>query len=155
MARLAPLRVGARLAYEELARACGMALALPLLDRDVVELVLAIPPQWMLSPDFDKAFLRRALAGRVPDAARLAPKDTRLDELLAPDMLVAPATRDALADPLVRARLRDWVRWPVVEHLLDDVKAGFRPGLRQLWQLHCLIGFARWYRRASRDHGVD
>ncbi|HEY8091193.1 MAG TPA: asparagine synthase-related protein [Polyangiaceae bacterium] len=149
-----PLRVGARLAYEGLAGACGLDYAAPLVDRDVIELALAIPPRWMLSPEYDKAFLRRALEGRVPDDVRLRPKDVRLDDELAPELLVAPSTRDLLADARVRERLREWVRFQAVERLLDDVRAGYRPPLLLQWHLHCLIAFAYWYRRASREHGV-
>jgi hypothetical protein len=149
------VRVGARLGYERLTRACGLEVAHPLVDRDVLELVMAIPPRWMLSPDYDKAFLRRALEGLAPEPVRLRPKDTHQDEVLAPEILQASSTRDLLADARVRARLGEWVRFPVVEGLLDDVRAGYRPPPGQLWQLHCLVGFAHWYRRASREYGVD
>ena len=116
---------------------------------------MAIPPRWMQSPDFDKAFLRRALEGRAPDAVRMRPKDARLDVELEPELLLAPWTRDLLADTVVRQRLREWVRFQTVERILDDVVRGYRPPLRQLWQLHCLVAFAQWYRRASREYGVD
>jgi asparagine synthetase B (glutamine-hydrolysing) len=149
------LRIGTRLAHEDLARARGVEIASPIVDRDVIELVLAIPPRWMLSRDFDKAFLRRALRGRVSDVVRMRPKDAQLDEVLETEILVAPWTRDLLADTSVRQRLREWVRFPTVERTLDEAARGYRPPLRQLWQLHCLIGFAQWYRRAAREYGVD
>jgi asparagine synthase (glutamine-hydrolysing) len=149
-----PFRIGPRLAYEGLARAIGVEIALPMVDRDVIELVLAIPPRWMQSPDLDKAFLRRALRGRVPEAVRLLPKDARLDRELEPELLVAPWSRDVLADAAVRKRLGEWVRFPTVERILDDAARGNRPTLRQIWQLQCLIAFAQWYRRASREYGV-
>jgi asparagine synthetase B (glutamine-hydrolysing) len=150
-----PLRIGARLAYEGLARECGVEIAMPMIDREIIELVLAIPPRWMLSPDFDKAFLRRALRGRVADDVRMRPKDARLDRELEPELLLAPSTRDLLADARVRERLREWVRFQTVERILDDVAGGYRPPPRQLWQLQCLVAFAQWYRRASREYGVD
>jgi asparagine synthase (glutamine-hydrolysing) len=150
-----PLHIGARQAYEDLARACGVEIAMPMIDREVIELVLAIPPRWMQSPDFDKAFLRRALRGRVPEAVRLLPKDPRLDRELEPELLLAPRTRQLLADPGVRHRLAEWVRFPIVERILDDAARGTSPMPRQIWQLQGLVAFAQWYRRASREYGVD
>jgi hypothetical protein len=149
-----PWRSGARCAYEDLARACGVELAAPMIDRGVLEVALGVSPRWLLAPGLDKAFLRRALTGRVPDAVRLRPKDSRLDRQLEPELLRAPWTRDLLADARVRERLREWVRFPVVDRVLDDAARGLPLLPRQVGQLQSLVAFAQWYRRASREHGV-
>jgi len=150
-----PWRLGVRCAYEDLARACGVELAMPLTDRGVIELALGVPPRWMLAAGMDKAFLRRSLEGHVPDPVRLRPKDSRLDREIEPEMLAAPWTREVLADARVRDRLREWVRFPVVERLLDEAGRGGRLPQRQVWQLQSLVAFAQWYRRASREYGVE
>jgi hypothetical protein len=150
-----PVFMGARVTQERYARALGLEVAAPLVDREVIERVLGIPTRWLFSLAYDKAFLREALQGRIPDAVRLRPKDTRLDEALEPAVLLAPATRRVLADANVRKRLSDWVRFDEVERLLRAFEIGPRPPYRQFWQLTCLIGFAEWYGRASREYGVD
>ena len=63
---------------------CPIEVRYPFLDLRVVEYLLAIPPfPWF----FEKAVLRKAMAGRVPEAIRLRPKtpyagDPLLEELL-------------------------------------------------------------------------
>jgi asparagine synthase (glutamine-hydrolysing) len=150
-----PVFMGARVTHERTARSLGLETAAPLVDREVIERVLGIPSPLLLSLAYDKAFLREALQGRIPDAVRLRPKDASLDEALEPGVLLAPTTRKLLADANVRRRLRDWVRFDEVERLLRDLESGPKLPLRAIWQLCCLVGFAEWYGRASREYGVD
>jgi hypothetical protein len=39
--------------------------------------------------------------------------------------------------------------------MLDGLAAGRSLGVAALWQLECVVSFAEWYARASREHGVD
>jgi len=150
-----PIFLGARIAHERTFAAFGLQVAAPLVDRGLIEFVLSIPARFMISPQFDKAFLRRALEGRVSEPFRLRPKDLRLVLDMAPDVLLTEATRRVLADVRVRRRLAQWVRFDVVEELIERLRRGYRPSLRVLWPLECLVAFAQWYARAASEYGVD
>jgi hypothetical protein len=58
-------------------------------------------------------------------------------------------------DPSIRNRLAGLVRFERIDGMLDTLAAGAELGPAALWQLECLVGFAEWYARISREYGVD
>ena len=55
----------------------------PLLDLDLVELVLGLPPELAFDRRFNRPLLRQAVDGLVPDDVRLRPYKSRFDPVLA------------------------------------------------------------------------
>jgi len=149
-----PVTIGVRSTHRHLASAHGMTLISPFLDRRVVELVLGIPAQWILSDRY-KGFLADAEVGRVPEDVRTRAKDDRLATLFQRKVLTSRSVRKALDDPRVRDRLGDWVRFDRVHGLLDAIGSGYDPSDVTFWiQIQGVIGFAYWYARASREYGI-
>jgi asparagine synthase (glutamine-hydrolysing) len=149
-----PVMVAARKSLVDIAAQRGLSLASPLLDRSVVEFILGIPPESLLTPIY-KGALREAAVGRLPDEVRAREKDIGLIMRLNRAIFASPAARRALRDPLVRDRLADWVRFDRVEGVLDAIATGYDPGDGAFWrQIESLVAFAYWYRRAYREHGV-
>jgi asparagine synthase (glutamine-hydrolysing) len=151
----APIVVGAALSRRHLAAGLGLELEWPMLDRAVLEVVLGLHAAGALHGAPAKPFLQEALAGIVPDKVRLLSKDIGLYRALIPRVLASPRSRQALRDPRVRTRLADLVRFERIDAMLDGLEAGRRLGMATLWQLECVVSFAEWYARASREHGVD
>jgi asparagine synthase (glutamine-hydrolysing) len=65
-----PSLVVGRERYDRTAAAIAMEPRDPLLDRRVVDICLALPGEHKLSGGWPKVILRKAMAGRLPDAAR-------------------------------------------------------------------------------------
>jgi asparagine synthetase B (glutamine-hydrolysing) len=151
----APMVVGAALSRRHLAAGFGLDLEWPMLERGVLELVLGLQEAGAIHGAPEKQFLQVALAGLVPDEVRLRSKDIGLYKAFIPRVLTSPRARQAVRDARVRARLADWVRFERIEAMLDGLAAGRPLGAAALWQLECVVGFAEWYARASREHGVD
>jgi len=151
----APIIVGAQLSRRHLAEGFGLDLEWPMLDRGVLELVLGLHAAGAIHGGPERRFLRDALAGMVPDEVRRRPKSVVFYKALIHRLLTSSRSREALRDVRVRARLADLVRFDRVEAMLDGLAAGGSPGVGALWQLECLVGFAGWYARASREHGVN
>jgi asparagine synthase (glutamine-hydrolysing) len=151
----APTFVGAGLSRRHLAAGFGLSLEWPMLDRGVLELVLGLHAANVVGRGPQKPFLRAALAGLVPDAVRLAPKNVGLYTAFIPRVLTSPRSRASLRDSRVRARLADLVRLERVETMLDGLAEGRVLTTSTLWQLECVVSFAEWYSRASREYGVD
>src|SRR5205085_10478214 len=79
----------------------GLKARPPLLDPDLVECLLRIPPHLGFDPVFNRVLIRQALAGRVPDSIRLGTVKSHLgpffyDAVAGPDL--APIRR-ALGRP--------------------------------------------------------
>jgi asparagine synthase (glutamine-hydrolysing) len=69
----------------------GMEARPPLLDVDLIELALQIPPELEFDPEVDRPLIRDAMVGRVPDSVRLATVKSNLapfyfDGLAGPDL---------------------------------------------------------------------
>jgi hypothetical protein len=150
-----PVATGAMLSRRHIAAGFGLELSWPMLDRGVLELVLGLHAAGAIHGAVAKPFLKDALAGSVPDEVRLRPKDIGLYKAFIPRVLTSPRARQALRDPHVKRRLADLVRFERIEAMLDGLEAGRSLGLAALWQLECVVAFADWYARASRDYGVD
>jgi asparagine synthetase B (glutamine-hydrolysing) len=149
-----PAVVGAYRSHEHVAASLGLKIASPLLDREVVELVLGLPPAVLLPRGQDRRFQRALLEGKIPDSVRTSPKDIRLAEELLPAIVSSPKARSFLASRAVREQLAGWVRFEKVNAIFDAIARGYRPSSTLAWQLECLVTFAEWYSRASAEYGV-
>jgi asparagine synthase (glutamine-hydrolysing) len=97
----------------------GVARSHPFLDVDLIELVLGLPPEPAFDPRLDRALLRRAMAGLLPDNVRLRTDKVyfdalRLAALTGPDRATVDRTLNgalelaAVTDPAsLRALWRD------------------------------------------------
>jgi asparagine synthetase B (glutamine-hydrolysing) len=150
-----PTGIGSVAAHEGLAREFGLELTSPLLDREVIQLVLGLRPSSLLSRGLDKHFLREALAGRIPEAVRTQPKDVRLADALGCAIVTSPEARLVLRDRQARERFAGWIRFEKLDALLDAMEVGYRPGEWLYWQLECALTLCEWYPRASREYGVE
>jgi asparagine synthase (glutamine-hydrolysing) len=151
----APAVVGAALSRRHLAATFGLELEWPMLERGVLELVLGLHEGRDIRGGPEKPFLQEAVQGIVPDGVRLLRKDVGLYEAFIPRVLTSPLAREAIADIRVRHRLADLVRFERIDGMLDGLAAGRSLGEGALWHLECVVSFAEWYARASREHGVD
>lgn len=59
----------------------GVRLRHPLIDVDVIELMLALDPRWSFDPKLNRPLMRAAVAGLIPDSVRLRPQKSRFDAL--------------------------------------------------------------------------
>jgi asparagine synthase (glutamine-hydrolysing) len=76
--------MGPALAYDHLRRRsalAGLETRHPLVDVDVVELVLRLPPELAFDPEHSRPLLRRSTEGLLPDAIRLRPTKSNFDAL--------------------------------------------------------------------------
>jgi asparagine synthase (glutamine-hydrolysing) len=151
----APMVVGAALSRRHLAAGLGLELEWPMLERELLELVLGLHDAHALHAGREKHFLRSALAGIVPDDVRLAPKDVGLYRALIPKILTSRRAREAMRDDRVRKRIAHLVRFDAIDTLLDALASGQALSFAELWPLECIAAFAEWYSRAAREYGVD
>lgn len=96
----------------------GLEARHPLLDLDLFELLLRVPPELCSEGDLTRPLLREAMAGRTPDAVRLRP-DKSVFDLLVTDALVGPelpALRTLLGQG---SEIRAFARPDAIADLLD------------------------------------
>ena len=74
--------LGARDYLRRRAATAGLEARHPLYDLDLMELVMAIPPEASYDPYLSRPLLREAFADRVPDAIRLRPGKSLFDEVI-------------------------------------------------------------------------
>lgn len=104
--------IGPALVYEQSRRraaVAGIDARHPLVDPDVIELMLRLPPELAFDARFSRPLLREAVAGLLPEEVRTRPFKSNFDamfhEALAGRDL--PVVRRLLSDP--RAALREYV----------------------------------------------
>jgi asparagine synthase (glutamine-hydrolysing) len=141
--------VGPALVYEHAQRRTGGAgidARHPLVDVDVVELMLRMPPELSFEP-VNRPLLRDAVSGVLPEPVRTRPAKSTFDEsfhagLIGFDLQVA---RRLLGDG--HAAVAEYVDVPrAVEELLDEVPA---PGVARMgwgWRLWRLLTCECWLR---------
>jgi asparagine synthase (glutamine-hydrolysing) len=122
------------------ARRCGLRARHPLLDVDLMELALRLPPAASFDRAHDRVAIRRALAGVLPDEVRLPERKARFNDLVADCLTGADhaLVHNLLADP--RAEVGAWVdpavlrarllARPLAEHPLHPFV-----GAQELWRL--------------------
>ena len=126
----------------------GLEVRHPLLDLDLVELALGLPPELAFDRRFNRPLLRHAMEGLVPDDVRLRPYKSRFDPVLVAAinsdrraierLLLAPNPElHAFVDP---TDLRE-----VLERVPDDA-AGERERAMRLWSFAML---ECWLRRIA------
>jgi asparagine synthase (glutamine-hydrolysing) len=118
-----------------------------LFDLDLLRAVLSNPPQMLFDPVRDRALLRDALAGHIPEAVR-----TRHEKSFFTDLLATGLKTDGtlLAEGLAKseAPVRTFVRLEPLEHLLrEDAGRRSTRATRRLWHL----GLADVWLRALED----
>jgi asparagine synthase (glutamine-hydrolysing) len=122
------------------ARMAGIQPRHPLVDADLVEYVLALPPELAWDPDRSRPLVRETTAGVLPDEIRLRPDKSSFDAvfhagLAGPDL---PVLRTLLSPR--DARLREYVDLEIVRReLLDPGPPGGTRPLQawaiKLWRL--------------------
>ena len=105
----------------------------PLVDPDVIELILRLPPELAFDPNLTRPLMREVTAGLMPDEVRLRPRKSSFDavfhEMLAgPDL---PHLGALVGDP--SARIGEYVDIDAVNRKLLDPGAPDDPGERQTW----------------------
>ena len=109
----------------------GIEMRHPILDVDLAEFVMTIPPEEHFDPRFNRPLVREAMAGVLPDSVRLRSEKSFFDavfheSLAGPDL---PAARRLLLDP--NARIGAYVDVTAVER---DLLASPPPaGKRLIW----------------------
>src|SRR3954452_6942188 len=99
--------MGPAMAYDHVRRRgalAGIEMRHPIVDADVLELVLRLPPEHAWSADHSRPLLRRAMAGLLPDEVRLRRAKSNFDAIFhqalrGPDL---PALRALLDAPDLR-----------------------------------------------------
>lgn len=126
--------------------AFGLEGAHPLLDDlDLVELVLALPPELSFDPSLDRPLLRATMEGTLPDSVRLRPRKSTFDALFV--QTLATTDRPHLTRLLTApdAEVRSYVRADVVrERLLEAPRE--RRGGAWAWALWRLATAECWLR---------
>lgn len=109
----------------------------PLLDLDLIELALSLPPELAFDRRYNRPVIRHAMEGIVPDAVRLRPYKSRFDPVFVDGVLSdVPAMERLLTDP--SSELRAYVGGGAARTLLDSrpaEPAALRSWCTDLWQL--------------------
>jgi asparagine synthase (glutamine-hydrolysing) len=99
--------MGPALAYDHVRRRAamaGIAARHPLVDVDVIELVMRLPPEAAFDPHLSRPMLRSAVAEIVPDDVRLRPSKSTFDAIFHESLAGSdlPLCRGLLCDPAAR-----------------------------------------------------
>jgi asparagine synthase (glutamine-hydrolysing) len=91
--------------HERHARALGVDVRHPYLDKRLFEYVLSLPPDRLFDPEASKPLLRQAVAGLLPEPARLRREKPAFDRFL----LFSLEQEARKIDAILRApRIADW-----------------------------------------------
>lgn len=126
----------------------------PLIDLDLVEFALGLPPDLAIDADLERPVLREAIAGLVPDSIRLRPGKSYFSALFH-DCLEG---RDArLIHRLLdgRPEIGRYVDLDTVRHdLLDELPPGARRGPAWPWSVWRLVTAECWLRSQGDESFV-
>jgi hypothetical protein len=115
-------------------------------DLPLVELVLGLPPELALDPDFDRPLLRAAMRGTVPESVlQLTTKNT-FDRLLV-DCVAGP-DRELVA-ALLRSPRAEILAYVRPEPLREIAVVPARPDLPWAWTAWRLASVEIWLRRLA------
>lgn len=128
----------------------GLAGRPPLLDADLIRLVLRLPPETAFDPVLDRALMREGLRGLAPDSVRLRVRKTRLGAFYSAGLLAdLPAVRRLLGSS--ETLVRRYTVESEVRRLLDDPRPvgeqGWTTWLEAVWGLAA----AELWLRAQED----
>jgi asparagine synthase (glutamine-hydrolysing) len=118
----------------------------PLLDTELLELMLTLPPELSFDRHLSRPLLRDAMAGMLPDSVRLRARKAWFDELVIDAMTSADATaiRALLCAP--DAEIGSWVDLPAARTMLE---CGPPPGGGRFAWMHAvwrLLSVECWLR---------
>lgn len=128
----------------------GLASAHPLIDLDLVEFALSLPPTLAIDPQLERPVLRDATEGLIPDSIRLRKQKSYFTALFHDCLAVRDLglIRELLGG---KAEVFAYVRPEAVEHeLLADPPAGKGRGAAWPWSIWRLVTAECWL-RAQRD----
>lgn len=130
--------VGPSLVYEHVAlraRQAGIEARHPLVDADVIEYVLSIPPEMAFDHRRSRPLVRDTTAGVLPDAVRLRPSKSSFDQVFHAAMAGSdlPLLRGLLGS--ADTRITAFVDIDAVRRELLDPDPPTAPRLRQAWAL--------------------
>lgn len=108
----------------------------PLVDVDVIELVLQLPPEFAFDPYLSRPLLREATAGLVPDEVRLRPSKSTFDAVFHESLAGSdlPVVQRLLGDP--GAELGAYVDTRVMRERLLDQPPPKHPTALMSWALY-------------------
>jgi len=141
-------------AIHRLYEGSGLRVHQPLLDPDLVELLLGLPPELAFDPRHDRPVLRAAVSGLIPEAVRTSMTKSDFGPVLFAGIVDRdlPLVRELLLAP--QARIREFVRsQDTVVHMLDDPPER-HPGGRARWAIDVwrLLAAECWL-RTGEDSG--
>lgn len=145
--------VGGRAADRLMARSLGLDVASPLADVAIVELAATLTPQQRMSVNREKAFLRRAGRGVLPETLLRADKDNSLYwamlRYLLRDEHALGTTRQRLENVNV---LRGWIDQRELERQHADVSGISNREANSLYRLQCGLD---WMAAVEQRYGVS
>jgi len=128
----------------------GLRVHHPLLDPDLVELLLGLPPELAFDPRYDRPVWRAAASGLIPESIRTSMAKSNFAPVLLAGILGRdmPLARELLLAP--DARIREFVSPDGVATLLDGPPERHRRG-RAHWTVDVwlLLGAECWLRAAE------
>ncbi len=111
----------------------------PLLDADLVDLVLSLDPELAFDPHLSRPVLRAAVAGMLPDRVRLRPSKSTFDAVFQQSLIGPEAARIRRLLTAPDAEIRRYTDPAGVARLLDPAAAADLGGRRRwallLWRL--------------------
>jgi hypothetical protein len=125
-----------------------------MLDQELVELALTIPPQAEFDPQFTRPVARLGQVGRLPDAVRLRPSKSHLSTVL----------RDALHEdgPLIaellqpsEARVGEYVRAERLEATASFARSGGTLALPRIGETWRIAALECWFRQLENSSFVE
>jgi asparagine synthase (glutamine-hydrolysing) len=137
-ARLQPNLVAGRERYDRVASALGVEPRDPFLDRRVVAFCLTLPARQRREGGWPKVILRRAMAGRLPDAVRWRPGRQHLGSVFLTSVMKPRAAMMRQSPDRLLKLLRPYVDANVVK---DESDA---------WGEYRALSLAVWLERASQ-----
>lgn len=150
--------VGPSLVYEHVslrARMAGLEARHPLVDADVVEYVLSIPPEMTFDHRRSRPLVRDTTAGVLPDEVRLRPSKSSFDQIFHASMAGSdlPLLRSLLGSP--DTRIAAFVDVEQVRRDLLDPEPPTAPSLRQAWAIKLWrMATAELWMRLQEDRGA-
>jgi asparagine synthetase B (glutamine-hydrolysing) len=120
----------------------------PLLDVDLIGLMMRIPPELSFDPALSRPVLREAVGALLPDSIRLRSEKSAFDQVLTDALTGAdlPALRHILESP--SAEVRAWVRPELVRETVLERPPEVHPGGADGWSKVAwrLLGLECWLR---------
>ncbi|HYL41170.1 MAG TPA: asparagine synthase C-terminal domain-containing protein, partial [Candidatus Binatus sp.] len=135
---------------DRMSMAHSLELRVPFLDREMLELALAMPPSTRVSSAQGKVALRRAAAEDLPAVTSNRPKLAFPSPLF--EWMRLPRYSAILRAAFESPTAREFFDAGYLRQLLDDHVAGRVSNMQKLWSIYC---FVVWYEQYFGDAAVD